>query len=93
MQAIQALTRAVFSGFVFKGSPGINGKEPYHEGHQVHKGGNGPISRAFSFVTCPGTVRQGRCVSFVVEDGFPVKNGRTFLNNYYDDQDFSSTEE
>ncbi len=50
------------------GSPVIDGKEPKHEGHQVHKGEKAVILQAFSFVTF---------VYFVVEKSFPVKNGRT----------------
>ena len=42
----------------FAGSPVINGKEPHHEGHQVHKGGESLDFMVFSFVTV---------VSFVFE--------------------------
>lgn len=49
------------------GSPVLGGKKPKHEGHNVHKGGRGVFDWLFSFVTF---------VSFVVENGFPVKNGR-----------------
>ena len=58
-----------------KGSSVIYGKEPNHKGHKGHKvlkGGKASINGCFSFVTL---------VSFVVENGFPVKNGRTII--YY----------
>ncbi len=49
----------------------LGGKKPKHKGHYVHKGEEkGSFDGRFSLVTF---------VSFVVENGFPVKNGRAML--------------
>jgi hypothetical protein len=51
------------------GSPVLNGKEPYHKGHKVHKGEKSLVV-GFRFVTV---------VSFVFEKWHPVKNGRALI--------------
>jgi hypothetical protein len=55
---------------IFLGSPVLGGKKPKHKGHYGHKGGKGPFDGGFFFVTF---------VSFVVENGLPVKNGRPYF--------------
>jgi hypothetical protein len=53
------------------GSPVNNGKELYHEGHEVLKGGIIRLALRASFVVT--------FVPFVVENGIPVKNGRIMV--------------
>jgi hypothetical protein len=57
-------------GFFISGSPVLNGKEFYHKGHKVHKGGKSLDFVGFPFVTV---------VSFVFEKWHPVKNGRALF--------------
>ena len=66
----------------FVGSPVPGGKKHHHEGHEVHKGESKLILQVF-FLRDVCVTSTSSVQAFVVEKGFPVKNGRPlFLSEF-----------